>query len=277
MCPETKFENELFSFINENVIDVPKKKISEIYSFWRGGSPDLKIDPKEVYVQNKSSISLSQGVPDGACFLGVDFPTWFDKSNNQNNKKKIIILGIDPLRNKAVFDHWKAIYAEDVIIGTPYALHDLKMRDGRQKNYWTLIETLSEDNFVYLTDIYKTFFYTDQSKRTRSYIYYENKLIAHHIELVKKEIKLIKPDLIITFGRISFAKLMGKSAPKLVHNIEKTTAVFESEGEKYPVLPMVHLSAWKKNKLDFLRENGITDGDIVRGYCQIVNSYLKKS
>jgi hypothetical protein len=138
ICPETKtrFEDELISLFKEYVIAIPKEKISEIYSFWRGDSSDInKINPREVYVQNRSSIARSQGVPDGACFLGIDFPTWFDQSNNQNiEKKKIIIIGIDPLRNKSAFEHWNAKYDENVvIIGTPYALHDLKMRDGRQR------------------------------------------------------------------------------------------------------------------------------------------------
>jgi uracil-DNA glycosylase len=144
------------------------------------------------------------------------------------------------------------------------------MRKGRQKHYWTLINNLSKENFVYLTDIYKTFFYFGEGKKQRSYDYFQEKNISKHKELLQKEIHLIAPDLIITFGKISYSKLMEINAPKLTINAELNIAKFKD----IPVLPMVHLSSREKSKRDFLKNNNVDNENIGYGYYHIIQNFL---
>jgi len=272
ICPKIESQESLFSFLHENVISLPQNDISKIYSFWKNGFDELNFErPKDVkIIADKNLISSCQNIPENPWLLGIDFPIWF---NTPEEKPKIIILGIDPLRNESTFKHLEAHSEKNVIIGTPYALNSARMRNGRQKDYWTLINKLSKENFVYLTDVYKTFFYTNsQSKRQRSYDYYKEKnSLAEHKKLLEKEIKLIEPDLIVTFGGISYAKLMDIKPPKLTINVELNVAKFEN----IPVLPMVHLSGWEKSKRNFLKNNDVDDENIGTGYYHIINNFLK--
>lgn len=279
LCPEIdfeKFEKELFRYISEEVITLPIVDIQNVYSYLKDGFSIPNCGPlPNVYVRDKSLISRNQRLPGDTSLLGIDFPIWFNTPGE--NKDKVMILGIDPLRNEKVFKNMKAKLLEQVIIGTPYGLHEPKFREGgKQKDYWHLIRKLSDNNFVYLTDIYKTFFYTttDQSKRIRSYDYYSgNGLSENHISLLKKEIELIKPDLIVTFGGISYSKLMNENR-KLTVNVKNNRS--KKFADKYPVLPMVHLSARQKNKIKFLHINSVEDKDraIGEGYYQVIEDYL---
>ena len=88
------------------------------------------------------------------------------------------------------------------------------------------IENLSQKNFGYITDIYKTFFYTDSSKSNRSYNFYKEQKLNKYKDILTSEIKIIKPDIIITLGNIAFNQLK--------------TVKFD---EKIEVIKMVHLSS----------------------------------
>jgi hypothetical protein len=269
LCPNVEFQENLFSFLEENVIKLSERDIRNIYSFWKDGfdefAPEIPADVK--IISDKNLISSCQDVPENSSLLGIDFPIWF---NTPEEKLKILILGIDPLRNEKTFTQFEENREKKVIIGTPYALNSAKMRKGRQKHYWTLINNLSKENFVYLTDIYKTFFYFGEGKKQRSYDYFQEKNISKHKELLQKEIHLIAPDLIITFGKISYSKLMEINAPKLTINAELNIAKFKD----IPVLPMVHLSSREKSKRDFLKNNNVDNENIGYGYYHIIQNFL---
>ena len=272
ICPKTKFENILMEHLNNDVIKISPEEIANIYTSWKNEFTDgtgSKVHSETKNIAKKDSISSNQPLSNTPYLLGIDLPTWFNTPDEKKNK--IMVLGIDPLRNEQVFNSLNADKENEVIIGTPYAFHLSNMRTGRTKQYWNFINLLSEKNFVYLTDIYKTFFYTDKSKKVRSYNYYQNNSWYSHMDLLAKEIDLIKPDLIISFGAVSYTQLMGKRSPKLSSNIQSNIIEFMCK----PVLPMVHLSGStrQQTKLNFLKANNINvvGNNFGEGYFQIID------
>jgi hypothetical protein len=152
----------------------------------------------------KELISCNQNLPPNTYLNGIDLPTWF--GNFQG--KKVLFLGIDPMRNEKDFKKSNANMSTDVLIGTPYAFHIKGFRENRTSPYWQVINEVAKSNFIYVTDIYKTFFYTDKLKKNRSYNYWnEQNLNEKHRELLIEEINLIQPDLIVTFGAMAYKVL----------------------------------------------------------------------
>jgi len=212
------FYNELKELIVKYVLAIPSSEIDEMYDYWELNK--LKKETKDFkylnfkyphsYIHENQLKTLT-----GASLKGIDLPTWFGEDYS---KKKVMILGIDPLRNKNVFkkecekrnvlnsftptDVIDDSIKNEVIIGTPYALHECEAREGKCSVYWTFIEKLIENHFVYCTDIFKTYFYNND-KDIRSYrdeeFAIKNK---NHKKLLEEEIKIIKPDVIIAFGNL---------------------------------------------------------------------------
>ena len=276
-CPETNldseinFEKEIITLLRNNVIDLPEDNIKAIYESWRFNFDGT---PNQV-VYNADKILHGQKIPTNAILRGIDFPSWFGKINSERTNKKIMIVGIDPLRNKKNFEHAKE--SKDVIIGTPYALHESKMRWGRTKQYWSFIEELSKKHFVYLTDIYKVFFLCDGM---RSYNYFKKEKKIEEHKLLEEEFKIIKPDIIITLGGESYFQLMKKRIPNLCNKIDPH--IYQEASLQINVIPMVHLSGStrEKNKLDFLKNNLEEGNDCIinknygEGYFKIIEQYI---
>ena len=173
---------------------------------------------------------------------GIDVPTmWL--SDNTVFDKTILLLAQDPLRSKK---YWTLEGAPDVsererngrvVIGTPYALHVTRSDIKRTLSlnvgiYRKLIESLiiQSNCRVYCTDIFK-YFPNDKS------------ISAFDIQLLKKEIELMGPDICICLGRF---------AQKAIERIESDM--------NYIHCP--HPRAWPRSWDKWRNENGIqTIGD----------------
>jgi len=217
---EVKFYEDLIDLMSSEVLR-DKSKIDELYSEWNMNFETTK-KPYLADVVKKSIISKSQFLPQKCTTVGIDLPTWFGNFEN----KRVFFLGIDPMRKASEFTkNGLADIENEVIIGTPYAFHNSNFRTNRTKSYWEIIDNLKSDYFIYVTDIFKSFFYTDDNMR--SYNYYmsskrEDAKISHRNILMREIDSLIKPDLIVTFGSLSFKLLMDiKNAPKLSQPINK--------------------------------------------------------
>lgn len=269
-------KEKVIEIIKNDIINLSDLTIRDLYNYWRDESADKrKSDPKN-WIQKKELISEMQQVPKGSYLNGIDFPYWF---GNENSNIKIMIIGIDPMRDEKVFDKSYANKYHDVIISTPYALHSEVMRNGRTKDYWKLIETLSKDNFVYLTDIYKTFFYTDNTKEIRSYRYYKSADVSQNARhIIAKEIELIKPDIIITLGNETFIKFTRQKLKSPITNGIKDNVIKLQEYGNFPIIPMAHLSSatFKKHKVKFLENNFAYEvgENFGTSYAQIIENYL---
>lgn len=122
--------------------------------------------------------------------IGVDLPTWF---NIQNSNPRIMLIAQDPLRSNKWYGE-----CQDAILSSPFGLHDAKHRVNAKggKMFYELIHRLvSVGNGVYLTDARKYFIYdhktSDKYADTR-----KNK----YVEILKKEISLVKPTLCVCLG-----------------------------------------------------------------------------
>jgi len=182
-----------------------------MYDYWELNKNNPKINN---FKFPDTLIHINQRIPSlGATLKGIDLPTWF----GNYSKKKVMILGIDPLRNNEVFERDKADVNTDVIIGTPYALHEFKAREGSCAVYWNFISWLSENHFVYCTDIFKTYYYNTETIK-RSYRDIEFPKSENHKELLTLEINLIKPDVIIAFGNL---------VEKLLNDLKLSTSIIK--------------------------------------------------
>lgn len=261
------FFKELVDVIDKEVFKNVDNDIQGIYKTWNDENLISVVDSKsKPVVRNKELLRHeNQKIPiDEVKLLGIDLPSWY---GDYNSKNKIMIIGIDPMRGSKDFKD--ASETNDILIGTPYAYHIKKVRSNQKnKNYTQFIDSLlNGNNFIYLTDIYKTFFYYTgiENKDIRSYEYYgqqqklekldeENSIRKSILKTLCSEINLINPTIIITLGDISFNQLTCKSVKK--NSKYAITPQFFSEEifkdyKHIPIYPFMHLKARDANLLKF--------------------------
>lgn len=286
------FFKNLVETLNKELVTLNKVELNSIYFKWSSQFSDELRFLSDVF--ERDSINVNQNIPPNSYLNGLDLPTWFGEFKN----KRVIFLGIDPMRNDKDFNLLKADKSKDVLVGTPYALHIKKFRENRTRPYWEVISTVAKSNFVYVTDIYKTFFYTDSTKKIRSYDYWNmtgNEMFnENHRKLLINEINLIEPDIIVTFGALAYKVLTNqKYCPKLSQSLSRLKDQIEPftnqgifQGKSINILPLMHLSgSTRGNHLeDFFRNNGIkySDKNDKRDraghlYGQIINGIIEKT
>lgn len=270
-------KNKIFQLIQDSIISLEQVDLEELYRYWRSEEKDKK-DARDnnfkKWIQNKSLISSCQHAPNDSILNGIDLPFWYE---NSNPKRRIMIVGIDPLRNKKSFEECDASISEDVIIGTPYAVHSSKMKIWRTKQYWEFIETLMNENLVYLTDIFKLYFVSNEYK-IRSYNFFSKFHRKDSLSVLKREIDIVNPDVIVTLGKLSFELLAGINLKSIVKDINETVFI-DQEFNDIPIVPLVHLSGTvrKSQKVKFLKENGISeDANFGKSYVLLLNIFFEK-
>lgn len=249
------FFDQIVRLLNKKVLNLSEYEIGNLYLKW-----NENFNEKDKSLDNcilKGQVNSAQHIPEGGRMLGIDLPSWFGRYS----QKRILFLGIDPVRNEKEFTRINKDADHDVIVGTPYAFHLQGFRERRCASYWQIIENLSEKNFVYVTDIYKSFFYFE---KLRSYNYWKSKsnLNTVHLNILMEEIGIIEPNLIVTFGAIAY-----RSIENSVTNI--------------PILPMMHLSGSVRfgnlknflalNRYSLDKDNRIEAGRI---YAEIIANKL---
>jgi len=288
------FFEQLANLVKEQIIDLEVKSVYEHWNtFLANGEP---LPEEEIVKRDKKLLRYEkQCIPSDAYLLGVDLPSWFGDFESKN---RIMVIGIDPMRGNRDFEIALADKEQHVIIGTPYAMHDNKNRDWdkRNKHYFGFIDTISSENFVYLTDIYKTFFYTNDNNnvKKRSYKYYndadkenieeKNSVRNSVLNALYQEIELVKPNIIVTLGGISFSQLTNKSITfKNNPKIEKVhfTVNMLADKKDIDILPFVHLAAHFPSMESFIKNN--LNKELKKGknenygtlYYEILKKYLK--
>lgn len=242
-CNYAQWNDVLSTLVHEYMLQLPNRKDFQLYELLRqmySGTIDhaearrflsfpftFDLVPWYRYIE-KAYPLLSH--------VGIDVPTYF---NYQAGRKKIVIVAIDPYRS---------IDSNSLTIGTPYGLHE-----NRKIVYWRLIEKLAEKHTLYLTDTFKLFFRSGNkvSNRILDFTNPEIKgLPGIHQEIFKQEMDLVKPDLIVTMGKIPrlwFTHLKhGKYSFKELkeNSMQPSHSLFPAlHYENYPVLPLLHLSA----------------------------------
>lgn len=265
------FFDPLIQVLDREVMMNIDHDLQKIYAKWNEDNlTESGLIHEDLIFRNKTLLRHDrQLIPIQNCnLLGIDLPSWFGDYNSPN---KIMIIGIDPMRNEKDFVRKKqrANIFEDVIIGTPYALHSKKVRKGKKNQNYTQFVSgfVQEGHFVYLTDVYKPFFYT--SVNQRSYDYYEemhkkgeklgeSSVRKNVLNCLMEEIQLMKPTAIITLGGISFGQLKGSDVESRATDLENPYYFKEDifkEFKHIPIYPFMHLAARPANLQNFIRKH----------------------
>lgn len=102
------FYSDLLKLIPDFVLNKDKAEISEFYNGWNEFI-NVQAEYKN-FTRSDDVIHVNQNISSGISLK----PTWFGKKLG----KRVVVLGIDPLRNRMVFKREKARLTKDVVIGT---------------------------------------------------------------------------------------------------------------------------------------------------------------
>ncbi|MEG1574647.1 MAG: hypothetical protein RR341_06220 [Bacteroidales bacterium] len=201
--------------------------------------------------------------------IGVDLPTWFN-IDNARKQQRIMFIAQDPLRgnkwyggNGSVSEEAEKKYPNrvcmDAILSTPFGLHDKEWRSKGNGGglFCRLIERcVNEGLGVYLTDCRKYFVYDHKTSDN-----YSKSKREKYVDILRKEIELIRPTLIIC---------VGKSARDLCDDIkdEKIQSLFKG---KFPHLSGLGRGAIKKS---FEIEGKATNEIVVEAYFKRIQKYI---
>lgn len=130
--------------------------------------------------------------------IGLDFPTWFITNENY---PFIMLVSQDPLRDPKWYGDKmnEKFISNDAIISSPFGLQDSHHREKGNggERIWLLVQSLIKRGYnVYLTDCRKYFIF--DHKESDKYTTSEKKEIYR--DILKKEIEIVNPQLIVTLG-----------------------------------------------------------------------------
>lgn len=251
-CNENNLSKEIRETILPKFLNISQDLTNELYGYFINQYKKDVYEQDNVIFQPKDLINNSY-LPENKhiTHLGCDIPSWFNLQESNN----IMVLGLDPLR--AGRDN-----INQVEFGTPYAFHikDLREKVNKTKKYFDFIQQLSNENGLYITDVAKIFYRLKENyaKRSTHDITFWQKPI--HFEILKKEIEIIKPKLIITLGAVAAHVMSGKrikSTNKIdfkLHTYNKSKNQELNLGNT-PLLCLPHLSNANNGAINKFLEN----------------------
>jgi hypothetical protein len=175
------------NYFNENIIDLLKNQVlnfsvdqlKEIYQvFDREGIKEIENHQTNTVFHdflNQPSVFKKQ----------FDLPFFI----NNKKAKTIMIIGMDAKANHE---------GSHIILSTPYYLQAEAGRNTNSNDYWKIIEVLSLEFNIYLTDVYKAYF-VQENTISNTIPSYTNHPI--HKELIEKEIIEVKPNAVLCWGK----------------------------------------------------------------------------
>ena len=130
--------------------------------------------------------------------IGLDLPTWFYQ---KPDAPFIMIVTQDPLRSAEWYGDKKdeRFICYDAVVSTPFGLQDAHHREKGNggRRMWLLVRALFEKGYnVYLTDCRKFFVYDHHE----SDVYTTSEKMNLYRNILKEEIDIINPKLIVTLG-----------------------------------------------------------------------------
>lgn len=280
--------HDLCAKVIEHGSDRTKEQIGQIYKAWKKHLDEPVKNGPIRYYPNKSEEgiwTLAPAARDGLNAAvkntkhsvkhysamrddsqgGVDFPIWFSAKEGCGKPRRVMIIAQDPLRKEKDFQRVDSPNEERIpgfLIGTPFALHDIRFRrQGNGDNYWDIINALRHKNcHVYVTDLFKVYQRgVDLSKGDIALPFFRN--------LLHTEAKIFEPDLIVTFGRKACQALGALMADESFRN----RPVFDGTApnhqlrhvelssltgsvSKYRILPLLHPSGSARGSRDDFRD-----------------------
>lgn len=175
------------NYFNENIIDLLKNQVlnfsvdqlKEIYQvFDREGIKEIENHQTNTVFHdflNQPSVFKKQ----------FDLPFFI----NNKKAKTIMIIGMDAKANHE---------GSHIILSTPYYLQSEEGRNTNSNDYWKIIEVLSLEFNIYLTDVYKAYFVQENTISNTIPSYTSHPI---HKELIEKEILEVTPDAVVCWGK----------------------------------------------------------------------------
>mgnify|MGYP001163444699 FL=1 len=219
---------------------------------------------------SKSELKISNA--EHFYLTGFDMPCWV---SDVNPVKRIMILASEPLRNENSWSKNHDRY-KNISINTPFSYHRSKIEPDRLENfrYWILINWMASqlNATVYMTDIRKFWF-----AGWEHYNEFNNSEI--HINVFKKELDFINPDLIIIFGSRPLNILQSEKLLDLEINLTKNRLPvngFKIKNlEGYKVLPLIHPSgAAGGPRKKFFEVNNVSGENQNEMYKEIIKRFV---
>lgn len=193
--------------------------------------------------------------------IGVDLPTWIDF---REGKKKLMIISQDPLRS----DY--ANYLGRIIVSSPFGLQNSDYRRKAScKRYLTLFDLLTQNYSLYLTDFRKIYVGEDSKG-------YSEKEAEKNDAMIKEEIRVVNPDVIITMSKDAFIGITDGVDINMAQ-VNVLEDLFTDKYHKKPVLPLVHLSwAAAKSQNEFKKNNNFQSGETLQSfYSRLINFFIE--
>ena len=195
---------EFFGF-DSSYIHQCYRKLKDAYNQQLSSSHEGFIPKQKQSLKISFQEKQTQNHLENSPLIGIDLPLFFKRLDPK--AQTVMLVAEDPQRSRKDFslelkDDFGAnlFKPEDVIIGTPFALHSSYYKERRTKQYWHPIKHIIEKNYhLYVTDKYKVFMldYKNTIKLKKYDLKQEDAIFE---ELLLKELEIIKPNKIICFG-----------------------------------------------------------------------------
>jgi len=171
---------EIIKILAKNLLNIEEKKIQEIYKVLNSGKTDeLKTEQLHDFYKKWKNIGTD---------FQIDLP-YFIHSENKTTKR-IMFIGQDANNNKTKIK-------DKIKINAPFSFQSKKYSDINN-SYNPVFNKLKKDYNIFLTDLYKLFFYYDKERKSNEHSDYISNEI--HKTILLNEIKQIIPNIIVTFG-----------------------------------------------------------------------------
>lgn len=197
--------------------------------------------------------------------VGIDFPLTISKDST---KPLIMIVAMDPLRNLK--------NAKDIGYWVPFSILNNIEKEVKYSEVQNLsfFHELLKHYQIYLTDIFKVFYYIEKNKSNQDKNF-TNKLTIH-ADILQEEIRITQPVAILTLGVKSQNALHQAFVNKL-QCLDKNNSTIQIQESFLPVLSMPHISnannAAKKKFIDNPHYNNIPGQRNIK-YAGIIHSML---
>jgi len=173
------FSEKIIHLIESQLLNFNEHRINKLYQSFEEGEIE-KIENHETNqlfhdFLNQPSVSKKQ----------FDLPFFIDNKK----EKTLMIIGMDAKAGHA---------GNHIVLSTPYYLQAEAGRNTNSNDYWKIIEVLSKEFNIYLTDVFKAYFVHNDTISNAITSYTSHPI---HKELIEKEIIEVKPNAVLCWGK----------------------------------------------------------------------------
>ncbi len=307
-------QNEIIELLEKYLISSDKGLLKVVYEELVAFSKTNNKDEIELLKGNLSFADISSlnpsfleiikqiNITQTALSFATDLPIYIESSNNKN-ADTIMVCAMDSLppepndknlRTHPVYVNKKKGFDPKLKIGfwAPFSL----IENNNDENYIFFNELLKHYN-IYITDIYKLFFYIDINKINKNgkQIFKKSNALTNykkleaHATILSEEIKIINPKCIITLGNNAGNALLmieNKKIAKWENCIETGGLQINEWGKKsdtklpIKIISIPHISGAANGAKSLILENqlhkNIAGKNIIK-YANIILHELNKS